>query len=93
MSREIRHKAKIEKEQRVAELIDELHFKHFNFIRLGDVDETKYAFAMLGYKSDLENTDLSKFGVIWGTGIGGIQSFEDEVLNFAKDEDRWKITN
>lgn len=36
---------------------------------------------------DLENTDLSKFGVIWGTGIGGIQSFEDEVLNFAKDED------
>lgn len=35
----------------------------------------------------LENTDLSKFGVIWGTGIGGIQSFEDEVLNFAKDVD------
>jgi 3-oxoacyl-[acyl-carrier-protein] synthase II len=34
---------------------------------------------------NLENTDLGKFGVIWGTGIGGIQSFEDELLSFGKN--------
>ncbi|BAX82501.1 beta-ketoacyl-ACP synthase II [Labilibaculum antarcticum] len=35
----------------------------------------------------LEDFDLGKFGVIWGTGIGGIQSFEEEVLNFGKNEE------
>ncbi len=27
--------------------------------------------------------DLDKAGVIWGSGIGGLKTFEDEVLNFA----------
>jgi 3-oxoacyl-[acyl-carrier-protein] synthase II len=30
---------------------------------------------------DLEASDLGRFGVIWGTGIGGMQTFEEEVLN------------
>jgi 3-oxoacyl-[acyl-carrier-protein] synthase II len=34
---------------------------------------------------DLEQSDLGKFGVIWGTGIGGIQSFEDEILSYGKN--------
>jgi 3-oxoacyl-[acyl-carrier-protein] synthase II len=28
--------------------------------------------------------DLDKAGVIWGSGIGGLKTFEDEVLNFAE---------
>lgn len=36
---------------------------------------------------DLESCNKNKFGVIWGTGIGGIQSFEDEMIEFAKDLD------
>ena len=34
---------------------------------------------------NLETTNLKKVGVIWGTGIGGIQSFEEEVLSFSED--------
>ncbi|HOQ58660.1 MAG TPA: beta-ketoacyl-ACP synthase II [Bacteroidales bacterium] len=30
-----------------------------------------------------EQEDLDRIGVIWGAGIGGIQSFENEVANFA----------
>ena len=36
---------------------------------------------------DLSQFDLGKFGVIWGTGIGGIQTFEDELLAFAQNTD------
>lgn len=34
---------------------------------------------------DFEKTDLTHVGVIWGSGIGGIQTFEDEILSFAKN--------
>ena len=34
---------------------------------------------------DLTKSDLGRFGVIWGTGIGGIQTFEEEVLAFGKN--------
>jgi len=34
---------------------------------------------------DLKNTDLGKAGVIWGTGIGGIETFENEVMAFAQN--------
>jgi 3-oxoacyl-[acyl-carrier-protein] synthase II len=34
---------------------------------------------------DLTKSDLGRFGVIWGTGIGGIQTFEDEVLAFGQN--------
>lgn len=34
---------------------------------------------------DLTTTNLGKFGVIWGTGIGGIETFENEVIAYAQD--------
>lgn len=32
---------------------------------------------------DLDKIDLSKAGVIWGSGIGGLKTFQDEVASFA----------
>ncbi len=34
---------------------------------------------------DLEKTDLNKIGVILASGIGGIQTFEEEVLSFGEN--------
>ncbi len=36
---------------------------------------------------DLESIDKSRTGVIWGTGVGGFETFEEELLDFA-DRDR-----
>lgn len=33
---------------------------------------------------DLEKIDINKAGVIWGSGIGGLRTFEDEVINYTK---------
>ncbi|WP_297507974.1 beta-ketoacyl-ACP synthase II [Flavobacterium sp.] len=33
-----------------------------------------------------ENVDKSRVGVIWGAGIGGLETFQDEVLNYAKGD-------
>jgi len=35
---------------------------------------------------DLESIDLTRAGVIWGSGIGGIKTFLDEVSGFAKGD-------
>ena len=35
---------------------------------------------------DLENEDKSRIGVIWGAGIGGLETFQNEVLNFAQGD-------
>ncbi|MDT8414340.1 MAG: beta-ketoacyl-ACP synthase II [Flavobacteriaceae bacterium] len=32
---------------------------------------------------NLETVDKSRVGVIWGAGIGGLETFQEEVLNFA----------
>jgi len=32
---------------------------------------------------DLEKIDKDRVGVIWGAGIGGLETFQNEVLNFA----------
>lgn len=32
---------------------------------------------------DIENEDLNRIGVIFGAGIGGIRTFEEEVGNYA----------
>lgn len=32
---------------------------------------------------DLENEDLNKIGVIWGCGIGGIETMENEMISYA----------
>jgi len=39
--------------------------------------------AMKDAGFDTDKLDLDKAGVIWGSGIGGLKTFEDEVLNFA----------
>jgi len=35
---------------------------------------------------DFEKLDVSKIGVIWGSGIGGLKTFLDEVTAFAKGD-------
>jgi len=35
---------------------------------------------------DLENEDTTRIGVIWGAGIGGLETFQNEVLNYAKGD-------
>ncbi len=42
--------------------------------------------AILDSKLDLENVDLDRAGVVWGSGIGGMYTFQEECFNF-KDGD------
>ena len=35
---------------------------------------------------NLETLDLARAGVIWGSGIGGIKTFQDEVMEFSKGD-------
>ncbi len=35
---------------------------------------------------DVEAIDRNKVGVIWGSGIGGLKSFEDEMIDYAKGD-------
>ena len=35
---------------------------------------------------DLEKENIDRFGVIWGTGIGGIKTIESEITDFAKGD-------
>src|SRR6202789_1886778 len=35
---------------------------------------------------NFEKLDTSRIGVIWGSGIGGLKTFLDEVVNFAKGD-------
>lgn len=35
---------------------------------------------------DLESVDKTRIGVIWGTGIGGFSTFQQEVMNFAQGD-------
>ena len=39
--------------------------------------------AILDSKLDLDSIDKFRVGVIWGAGIGGLETFQNEVLNFA----------
>ncbi|WP_066222582.1 beta-ketoacyl-ACP synthase II [Formosa haliotis] len=39
--------------------------------------------AILDSKLDLEAVNKLRVGVIWGAGIGGLETFQNEVLNFA----------
>jgi 3-oxoacyl-[acyl-carrier-protein] synthase II len=41
--------------------------------------------AILDSKIDLETINKDRVGVIWGAGIGGIQTFEEEVMSFKLD--------
>lgn len=35
---------------------------------------------------DPEKVDVDRIGVIWGSGIGGLQTFQDEVVEFSKGD-------
>ena len=35
---------------------------------------------------DLDKVDKFKVGVVWGAGIGGLETFQNEVLNFAQGD-------
>lgn len=39
--------------------------------------------AITDAKVDLEKINKDRVGVIWGAGIGGLETFQNEVLNFA----------
>ena len=39
--------------------------------------------AIVDSKLDLETLNKYRVGVIWGAGIGGLETFQDEVLNYA----------
>ncbi len=42
--------------------------------------------AILDSGLDLESIDKSRSGVIWGSGIGGLRTFQEEVTDFAKGD-------
>jgi len=42
--------------------------------------------ALIDSELDLEAEDLTKAGVIWGSGIGGIKTFLDEVTGYANGD-------
>lgn len=39
--------------------------------------------AIIDSKLDLDKVDKMRVGVIWGAGIGGLETFQNEVLNYA----------
>ncbi|MFZ6050727.1 beta-ketoacyl-ACP synthase II [Halocola ammonii] len=42
--------------------------------------------AMKDCGIDLESVNTDRFGVIWGSGIGGLQTFQEECFAFAKGD-------
>ncbi len=42
--------------------------------------------AIADAKINLEEVDKFRVGVIWGAGIGGLETFQDEVINFAQGD-------
>ncbi|WP_425076306.1 beta-ketoacyl-ACP synthase II [Psychroserpens sp. S379A] len=72
--------------------------KNFNAIDFLDRKEarkmdrfTQYAMvasdeAIIDAKLDLETVNKLRVGVIWGAGIGGLETFQNEVLNYAEGD-------
>lgn len=42
--------------------------------------------AIVDSKLDLEKINKLRVGVVWGAGIGGLETFQDEVINFANGD-------
>ncbi|GAB4426058.1 MAG: beta-ketoacyl-ACP synthase II [Bacteroidia bacterium] len=42
--------------------------------------------AMADAAFDMDKTDLFRFGVVWGSGIGGMNVFTQEVMDYAKGD-------
>ncbi|MBN09641.1 MAG: beta-ketoacyl-[acyl-carrier-protein] synthase II [Flavobacteriaceae bacterium] len=40
--------------------------------------------AIIDSKLDLDNENKDRIGVIWGSGIGGLETFQNEVIEFQK---------
>lgn len=72
--------------------------KNFDFSNYFDRKEirrldkfTQYALiasdeAIADSQIDLDTIDKLRVGVIWGAGIGGLETFQQEVLNYAKGD-------
>jgi 3-oxoacyl-[acyl-carrier-protein] synthase II len=42
--------------------------------------------ALTDSKLEIDKIDLDRAGVIWGSGIGGLRTFQEEVMGFAKGD-------
>ena len=42
--------------------------------------------AVIDSGMDLDSVDKTRIGVIWGSGIGGFSTFQEEVMNFANGD-------
>ena len=42
--------------------------------------------AFVDANFDLDNEDLDQFGVVWASGIGGLQSITEEIINYVKND-------
>jgi 3-oxoacyl-[acyl-carrier-protein] synthase II len=42
--------------------------------------------AMIDSEVNIDKVDLDRFGVIWGAGIGGLKTFQDECLAFGEGD-------
>lgn len=66
--------------------------EHFDRKELRKIDPfTQYALiavkeAIEHSGAEIENMDSNRAGVIWGSGIGGLQTFYEEVKNFAEGD-------
>src|SRR4030066_713573 len=49
--------------------------------------------AIVDSKLDLEKLDKDRVGVIWGAGIGGLETFQNEVLTFAEGDGTPRFTS
>lgn len=41
---------------------------------------------------DLAREDLDRIGVVWGTGIGGLKSLSDTIIDFANDRENPRVS-
>lgn len=66
--------------------------EHFNRKEARKLDRfAQYALvsadeAIADANIDLEEVDKFRVGVIWGAGIGGLETFQNEVLNYSKGD-------
>ena len=42
--------------------------------------------ALVHSKLDLEKINKNRVGVIWGSGVGGIETFQNELINFSEND-------
>lgn len=42
--------------------------------------------AVVDSKLDFENENTDRIGVIWGSGIGGLETFQNEMINYANGD-------